>query len=410
MARGSIVKRCLICKKNNAKCNHKEITYSVVYRIGKLQKWENAGRNKKDAERKLSEIISQINNGTFIKPQDILFKDFTVKWLDEYARISVKPSTFQTYKIAINHHFIPSFGNFPLSYITTGKIQNFVSKSINSSSPKTVNNLITLLKTVFKYAKRWGYMRENPAMDIEHVRLEYREMDFLKPEEIQLLLKQAREPYKTLFLIAALTGMRRGEILALQWGDIDWHSNIIFVRRGIYWLPRKECIKDTIRWRFISPKSKRSIRAIVMSPRLKEALQIHRISSPVSPYELVFCNKDGKPFDPDNLIKRHFLPVLSFAGLKTVSFHSLRHSYTALLIAQGENIKFIQSQLGHSSIQTTLDRYGHLLPVNAIGVGERVDLQLFGSSANTVLTKHPEISQNISKQEQDESVVSISNK
>ena len=104
---------------------------------------------------------------------------------------------------------------------------------------------------------------------------------------------------------------------------------------------------------------------------------MHRLTAPVSAYDLVFCNSDGNPLEPDNMVKREFLPALSFAGLRRIRFHDLRHSYTSLLIAQGENVKFIQSQLGHSSIQTTMDRYGHLLPTNQYGVGSKLDSQIF---------------------------------
>ena len=91
-----------------------------------------------------------------------------------------------------------------------------------------------------------------------------------------------------------------------------------------------------------------------------------------------FCNRHGDPIDPGKLSQREFLPALSRAGLRAIRFHDLRHTYTALLIAQGENIKFIQSQLGHASIQVTLDRYGHLLPETQTGTGECLDAIVFG--------------------------------
>ena len=406
MARGSIVKRCPICKKNFVKdssdCSHKEAFYSVVYRVGKRQKWEMVGPNKKDAERRLAEAISRINNGTYTKPTDILFEDFADKWLEQYARPYVKPSTFRTYKNTINHHLIPVFKGFWLADITSDKIQGFIANALKTHSPKTVNNTLILMKTMFKYARRWKHIRESPAQDIDNAPLEHKEMDFLNPEEVNLLLKYSEEPYETLFLTAILTGMRRGELLGLQWGDIDWNSNTIFVRRSLYWLTKRESnSQERRRPEFLKPKTKYSTRAIVMSPHLKEALEIHRLTCPVSFYDLVFCNKKGEPYDPDNLVKKEFLPTLVAAGLRRIRFHDLRHTYTSLLIAQGENIKFIQSQLGHSSIQTTIDRYGHIFPANYQGVGPRIDQQVFGNSpANTRLTEHPQILANTIHKEQ----------
>ncbi len=147
---------------------------------------------------------------------------------------------------------------------------------------------------------------------------------------------------------------------------------------------------EKVLWRFSAPKSKRSIRNVVMSPKLKDALELHRLNCPVSPDDLVFCTADGGPLDANNMVKREFLPSLSRAGLRTVRFHDLRHTYTALLIAQGAHAKFIQGQLGHASIQTTLDRYGHLLPEAQCGAGERLDAIVFGPYATAMLPIHTE--------------------
>lgn len=197
-------------------------------------------------------------------------------------------------------------------------------------------------------------------------------MDFLNPEEIRLLLEHSPEPDKTIFLIAILTGMRKGEVLALQWGDVDWNSDTIYVRRSLRFKMRKNIDTEDRRWWFDSPKTKYSTRAIIMSPHLKEALENHRFNQtvefaqkdkgkkPLNADELIFTNDAGCPVDPDNIIKRKFHPALERAGLRKIRFHDLRHTFASLLIDQGENIKFIQSQLGHASIQTTLDRYGHL--------------------------------------------------
>lgn len=173
--------------------------------------------------------------------------------------------------------------------------------------------------------------------------------------------------------------MRKAELLGLQWGDVDWNSNTIFVKRSLKYRYKSKK-PDGKNWYFDTPETKYSVRAITMSPRLKEALEIHRFKAPVNEHDLIFTNKEGNPLDPDNIIKREFQPALRMAGLRTIRFHDLRHTYTSLLIAQGENIKFIQSQLGHASIQTTMDRYGHIIPNSNHGAGERLDRMVFGKS------------------------------
>jgi len=207
----------------------------------------------------------------------------------------------------------------------------------------------------------------------------------LRPDEIQLLLKHADEPYRTLFLTAILTGMREGELLGLQWGDIDWHHGVIHVQRSLYWYHRHELVEhneqDGVAFRFSTPKSPNAIRTIDLTPKLKEVLELHRLTCPAGPDDLVFCTKNGTPLNPHNMYNREFLPTLTRAGLRRIRFHDLRHTYTTLMIAQGENVKYIQRQLGHASIQTTLDTYGHLLPdTKERRVGERLDAQVFGMS------------------------------
>jgi len=112
MAQGSIVKRCPICG-NHAKvrCSHKEARYSVVCRVGKRQQWETVGPNRHVAERRLTQVMADIHSGTFRKPKSIIFSDFAEKWLTDYAHPSLKPSTFETYRILINKRLNPAFGN-----------------------------------------------------------------------------------------------------------------------------------------------------------------------------------------------------------------------------------------------------------------------------------------------------------
>ena len=102
------------------------------------------------------------------------------------------------------------------------------------------------------------------------------------------------------------------------------------------------------------------------------------MTCPVSPHDLVFCTRKGTPLEPENMIGQQFDPALTRAGLRHIRFHDLRHTFASLLIAQGENVKFIQGQLGHASATTTLDRYGHLFPDAERESGTKLDKQIFG--------------------------------
>jgi integrase len=330
-------------------------SYYIVFRVfdsetGKRrQKWIPAGKTKREAERKLTEVMGEVHSGAYRDLQKITFKQFAEEWCNSYARTKTKPSTLRSYQSIIDTHLIPAFGGYLLTDITTAMLQGYVAKRLEKVKAKTAINELVPLKKMFKHAVRWGYLRLNPAEHVERPRVEKEEMEILTPMEVRLFLNEATPKHKPLFLTAVLTGMRRGELLGLQWGDIDWHNNQINVRRSVW------------NGEFVTPKSKNSVRRIDISPHLAKELRTHKLACPVSDRDLVFPSLKGTPLEPDSLVKRHFLPALRRAKVRRVRFHDLRHTNVALRIEQGQNIKYIQHQLGHASIQTTLDRYGHLL-------------------------------------------------
>lgn len=360
MARGCVIKRG----------NRYAIKY---YDPDGTQKWKTVSDSKKEAEKVLTELMRQIHRSEYRELVQIGFAEFAKKWLADYAQGAVKRSTLAGYQEIVRKHLVPFFGNMKLTQITLDVIQGYVSEKRKEGklSPKTINNTLVPLKEMLKHAVLWNYLRENPAQYVEKPRIEREEMDFLSPQELRLFLDNVDRRYYPLFLTACLTGMRRGELLGLKWGDIDWASSTIFVRRSLW------------QGQLTTPKSKNSVRAIAMSPKLKEVLFAYQVEAPASSLDLVFCNEVGRPLDPSSLIKRQFLPALRRAGLRRVRFHDLRHSYAAMLIHQGENIKFIQAQLGHASIQTTLDRYGHLLPEVHNQAAERLDQTLLGENLSS---------------------------
>lgn len=384
MARGCIIKKCPTCKtrKANSSCSHKEAQYAIVYPVGNKRRWETIGPNRHLAERRLAQVLAEIHSGAYLEPKPILFSEFAARWLKDYAAIQTKPSTYETYRLIIGKRFNPVFGHLPLSQITTHRIESFLASSIREQglAPKTANNGFILLSTMLKHARRWGYLRQNPAEGIKRLSVAPRETDFLTPEEIKLLLQHSDEPYRTLFLTAILTGMRQGELLGLQWGDVDFVQNRIQVKRSLWWRCREDMKNlEESTWVFVTPKSHYSRRSIVMSPRLREALELHKINGPVSAHDLVFCNRSGGPLEPRYVVKHQFFPALARAGLRRIRFHDLRHTFATLLIHQGENVKFIQNQMGHASITTTMNVYGHLMPETHKEAGAKLDQQIFGA-------------------------------
>lgn len=205
------------------------------------------------------------------------------------------------------------------------------------------------------YSVRKRYIHYNPVRDVEKPRgqsehEENHELNILLPAKILALLDAAPDlKHKTLFMAAVTTGLRQGELLGLKWTDINWFNNQIHVNRTYN------------HFRFYEPKTKTSKRRVDVPPQMMKQFKEWKFACPVNDLDLVFPNENGTPMSSLNMYNRKFLPAIKKATPQKVRFHDLRHTYASLLIDQGENIKYIQKQLGHASIKLTLDTYGHLM-------------------------------------------------
>lgn len=282
------------------------------------------------------------------------FKELSQQYLDCHCEIYCKLSTKKGYESYLNS--INDFmGNCKASEVDYQLVIRFVDKlRKEKKSNKTINNNIVLLKSIFNYAKNNDILVKNPIEKVKKLQNKQIEMNFLKLDDIKLLLEKCKTEkkytrYYPLLYTAIFTGMRRGEILALTWHDVDFKHKTIRVNKSVY--------KNTV----VDPKTLASNRKVDMTNELCQVLQEHK-KNRNKVTTLVFPNKEGKFMDPDNLVERFFKKLTGDCGLYSIRWHDLRHTYVSLLIAAGVPIKYIQSQVGHSSIQVTMDRYGHLLP------------------------------------------------
>ncbi|UCF84569.1 MAG: site-specific integrase, partial [Desulfobacteraceae bacterium] len=161
---------------------------------------------------------------------------------------------------------------------------------------------------------------------------------------------------------------------ALKWSDIDWYNSQLIIRRTFQ------------HGRFYEPKSATSKRNIDLGPTVMAQLKEWKLACPPNGLDLVFPNDTGKPIDKNNLIRRHFEPALRRAGLRRIRFHDLRHTYASLLIAQGEHPKYIQVQMGHSSINVTMDTYGHLMNTVNQESAKRLDSTILKENGDNLET------------------------
>lgn len=346
--------------------------YYVRSKVHDVRRSHGACRTLREAQTLKGEILKSIADGTYFEapPRTATFSEFADQWLRDYAEVKVKPSTKDDYTGVVRKHLKPYFKDTPLASIDAKMVQDYVSEKMQKGlAPRTVNKTVTVLKLMFKHAVIWGYLKDNPAQYVERPREAKQEREYLKPIEIRRLLEASPPEYLPLYAIAALAGLRQGEVLALRWSDIDLKQRVIFVRRS--WHDKHG---------FGEPKSQNSRRAVDVSPHLAVILKQYKQETPGQPDDLLFPGVvEGKPLSRQNLVQKHFYGTLKDAGVKRVEFHALRHSYATLMIASGANMKYLQHQMGHSSIRVTMDMYGHLLPEVGEGVGKKLDSLIWDS-------------------------------
>jgi integrase len=204
-------------------------------------------------------------------------------------------------------------------------------------------------------------------------------MDYLRPDEISPFLDADPLHRRLLFKTAVLTGLRIGELLAMKWQHLDWDSGRYHVVESLW--------RGNAGWRLVSPKTQTSQRSVKLAAGLLAEFHAHKatqeeyrqiLGSQCEDLGLIFCQPNGRPLDAGNLLNRDFRRTLNRAGLRRMRFHDLRHTFAALMIAQGEHPKTIQDAMGHSSITVTMNTYGHLLPRLLEEAADRLEASLFG--------------------------------
>lgn len=318
------------------------------------------GTTEKKAREAMRDIEDQVKKGIYLPDRKIpTFKEVAQDWL-EYKASNIRKSTWDMYRGHLEHHF-EDVNGIKINRITTAKVEKFITVKLDASmNITTLRKLIVTFNQVMKYAVRHQYTDHNPVRDAERPKGQGKvdendsEITILIHPQIKSLFGAVSNPkYKTLFMLAALGGMREGEILGSKWSDIDWDNNQIYVQRSYN--------KRT----WYLPKTKTSKRRVDLGPKMMASLRKWRLACPPNELDLIFPSEAGKPLAESTMVRKFFKPALRKADLPDIRFHDLRHTYASLLIEQGENIKYIQTQLGHSSPVVTLEIYAHLMkPTN----------------------------------------------
>ena len=335
-----------------------------------------------------------------------LFASYADQWMKDYARVECKTSTADGYESVLRQYLRPKFGAKRLAEIKRDDIKALINDLIGKGlSRNTIRNALCVIRGLFNQAIESGILESNPAARLGRFTRLAKTPDAkgvaLTIGEVHQFLSASKEicpAYHPLFLTAVRAGLRRGELVALQFGDCQFGKDENDPNRFI--LVRH----NYVRREHTSTKSKKS-RRVDMSRELRRALlelRDARLASGLATVsdQLVFPSPDGTLLDPDNLYHRLFLPVLAKAGIRKIRLHDLRHTFGSLLIQNGASIAYVKEQMGHSSIQVTVDIYGHLIPganvsfidsLDAVPTEEKTSLQLPATSAQPAEQEHEEI-------------------
>ncbi len=343
---------------------------------------------KQAAHRAAQQIAARLalGQGAFpAEPASPTLAEYATAWLEHIRQVR-KPNTARDYAKRLGQWILPALGALPLRSITRDKVRAFVTEQLTRGlAPKTVANTVRVLSSVLSQALEDGLVSTNVALKPGRFLpgiSKRRKVNPLTREEVSAFLRtiQRHAPrYYPLFLCAVRTGLRLGELLALQWGDLDLRSRYLLVQRswshGHLTTPKS----GEVRRVDLSQALTRTLKDLYTERELEAAAT----GAAMSPW--VFCSETGGLLDPDNLRHRVFYPALRAAGLRQIRIHDLRHTFASLLLQQGESPVYVKEQMGHSSIQVTVDLYGHLIPGGNRQAVDRLDDPLAEAESATSL-------------------------
>lgn len=345
-----------------------------------IRRWITTKGSKEQAEKRLREILNQLDNGEWISQKKIpTFKEVAEQWL-EYKKPSIRLSTWRKYEGYHRNHF-SCFHNYPINRVPIAMIEKYINEKMQSGmSIVTLRKTLVMLNQVMAYAVRHKFISNNPCRDIEKLRkngkTEKTEISILKPDEIKSLLQNTGNPkYEMLFRLAIFSGAREGELLGLKWSDIHWEDSQIEIERTFN------------EGAFQEPKTETSYRKIDIGQNTMSELKKWKVACPPNDLDLVFPNEAGKPMNHNNMVNRHFKPAMVAANIEKIRFHDMRHSYASLMLHQGESIKYIQKQMGHSSPTVTLNIYSHLIQDQNLEAVNKLEKAIFESDGHKMVTK-----------------------
>jgi len=302
------------------------------------------------AERRMEVILARINAFDYRPGRVATFEEFLERWK---AQVLTKqqPSSVRAVKSHLKCYIVPQLSKLRLDQFGVENQQTFVTHVFERGvSRKTVFNILGTLSSILSTARNWGYTCE--LIEVTKLRLPPRAARYEAPhftvDQLQKILSIAEEPWRTLYCILTMDGLRAGEVLGLQWSDIDFDRQLLHIRRSAWY------------GRIQTAKSQASETVLPIPNVLVAILREYRVQWKPNPQGFLFVTRNGRPPSSNKVVEYHLWTILDALGIARCGLHAFRHTHSALLLDSGATPKVVQRQLRHADARTTLEIYGHV--------------------------------------------------
>ena len=316
---------------------------------------------KRLAQRRLELILARINAPEYRPGRVATVAEFAERWQTEVLA-QRKPSTIRAAKAHLRCHILPQLGKLKLDEVSRERQQVLVTLLSQKVSRKMVVNVIGTLSSMITTARKWGYVAEpvklgELALPTESVKTEAR---FFTAEQVRQIIWHAQEPFRTMFYILAMTGIRAGELLGLKGEDIDFERRLLFIRRSVN------------RGHVQTVKSRASQKPLPLPDVLAGILKEHLRIRQDSPERWLFANSRLRPYSADKVVRFKLWPILEDLKIPHCGLHAFRHFHSTMLLEIGAAPQVAQAQMRHSDPRITLEVYSHVIGESQRNAVEKV--------------------------------------
>jgi integrase len=327
----------------------------------------------------IKETLAQVDQGLTLAAAKITVSALLDRWL-ETAKPSLAHQTWQAYERHVRLYIRPAIGHIRLQDLRPDHIQTlYTRKTEDGLAPRSVRALHQVLHRALSVAIKWGLLARNPSNGVDLPRIKPGEVRVLDPNEVETFLEAAQgQRLEPLFRLAIGTGLRQGELLGLQWRDLDWERRTLRIQRQL-----QRIIGEGRQ--FVDLKSASARRSVALGAMTIADLRRHRkhqleerlfVGRKWQDTDLMFTTMHGGPLDA-GYVRRIFKALVASIERPDMRFHDLRHTAATLMLQQGVHPKVVQERLGHAKISMTLDIYSHVLPSMQEEAAELIDDVLY---------------------------------